>query len=89
VGLLLLPFAVFVATTARRRPLDAAAARMIAIADLGWVVAALVILAIPGTMPLGAKAAFALLSLTVLCFGTTEAIALRRVTGAAEPFRST
>lgn len=81
VGLFLVPSAAIVATTAHRRPLDRTAVRMIAGADLAWVAVAVVILAVPGTMPVGAKLAFALLSLTVLCFGLAEAAALRSATG--------
>lgn len=81
VGIGLVPFAGLVAHAARRRPLDRSQVQAITVADFVWVVAALLVIAVPGTMSTSGKWLLAGISLAVLVFGILEARGLRRRTG--------
>lgn len=71
-------FAAYVGWVARQEQLPATHVRTIALADYGWVIAAAVVILLPGTMSGPGKAALAVVSLIVLDFAILEWMGLRR-----------
>lgn len=78
IGVALLAWTALVVVFARRRPTRRRELELVIAGNLGWVVGAIVVLAIPATLSSGGKWALAAVSLVVAAFGAVQLSARQR-----------
>jgi hypothetical protein len=79
IGAGLVPFGLAVLHLGRRRDTDLRAVRIVVVMDALWVVAAAVILTVPGSMSPVGKLVLGLLTLGVIDWAVLQAIGMRRL----------